>query len=402
MAKTKVTTCKFTIIDLVRYKSTNKDIVIPPTRIDMTIDVTTKGILSASSVPSAAMDRLETAARDALDVYETTITNEIKKFETRFEALKKAGQLDDIEKELPTLNHAIKNALVTAGGAANAAVEKRLTKEIKDDANLKEAQIKLGFKIVVGVVSVSKNIASLVATMGADVKAYIDIAKTVYTVGKDLYEYNKGEAKLRDQLEKALKAYLKLRATRMSQGVEKLLGATAGFDFTSPKKSFETFLTKVKDAGETVLKGRTAAEVAGDFKKFVVASVKAEINDMEKSRVAYREHVTKTRHKVDGISVEADKLMKAMKAGSSLKEGVAIGAKYMGIKRSVTAMAKKLEDRESVLTEFEGIMKDMGLEVDDTTFMEKLKKLDATSIMELCNAVVEIAGEIQGLVEAVV
>jgi hypothetical protein len=401
MAKTKVTTRKFTIIDLVRYKPSNPDIIVDPTRIDITIDVTTKGILSASTVPSAALDRLEKAARDALDVYETTITDEIKRFEKKFENLKKVGDLEEIEKQLPTLNHAIKNALASAEGAALAAVEKRLVKEAKDDSNLKEAQVKLAFKVVVGLISVSKNIATLVASAGADIKAYIDIAKTVYKVGKELYDYNKGEAKLREALEKALKAYLKLRATRMSQGVEKLLGATDGFDFTSPKKSFVLFVSRVKDAGETVLKGRTASEVATDLRKFVVASVKADMNKMEDCRVAYREHVTKTRHKVDDTSAQADKLMKAMKSGTSLKDGVAIGAKYMSIKRSVTAMAGKLEDREKVLLDFEGIMMDMGLEVDDTPFLQKLKQLDPTSIADLCTAVQDFAGEIKDLIEAV-
>jgi len=402
MAKTKVTSRTFKIVNLIRYKSSNPDIIIPPTLIDMTIDVTTKGILSASTVPTSALDRLEKAAREALDVYETTVTDEIKRFEKKFDELKKAGNLAAVEKELPTLNHAIKNALASAEGAATVAVEKRLAKEAKDDSNLKEAQVKLGFKIAVGVISVAKNVAILVGTMGADVTAYLAIAKTIALVSKDCYDYAKGEAKLREQLEKALKAYTKLRATRMQQGVEKLIGSTSGFDFTSPVKSFQTFLTKVKEAGETVLKGRTAAEVAGDFKKFVVASVKTQIDDMEKSRTAYREHTTKTRHKVDGTSAQADKLMKAMKSGSTLKTGVEIGAKYMVIKRNVTAMAKRLEEREAILADFETAMRGMGLEVDDTTFMEKLKALDVTSVGELCSAIYDVAGEIQELVEAVV
>ncbi len=68
-----MTTHKFYVVDLIRKKPNLKYLVIPTYRVDVQIDVTTKGLLSASEVPSAAMKRLEEAARWTLDEYESVI-----------------------------------------------------------------------------------------------------------------------------------------------------------------------------------------------------------------------------------------------------------------------------------------------------------------------------------------
>ncbi|RMF38403.1 MAG: hypothetical protein D6754_07550, partial [Alphaproteobacteria bacterium] len=62
-------------------------------------------------------------------------------------------------------------------------------------------------------------------------------------------------------------------------------------------------------------------------------------------------------------------------------DGVRIGAECMAVKRSVRALATKLEEREKFLGEMEALMKGNGLEVDDRTTLDKIKELDKMTIL---------------------
>lgn len=405
MAKTKVTTHKFYIVDLVRYKPKTKYLTIDPTRVDIQIDVTTKGILSASEVPSAAMQRLEKAAREALDVYELTIGSEVERLETKIQGLIDTGdpkQIEAADKLIQGVNVSIKNALGSAQGAALKAIELRLAKEAQGDKNLKEAQVKLGFKIGVGLVTIATNVSTLVATMGADVHAYYKIAKTVYDVGKEIYEYNKGEAKLNKELMDAIKVFINLRGSTIMQAAERQMVNTSGLTITKPVEAMKEIVGRVQTAGKEVTKGRDAKSVLLEVMDFVVKGIKAYMADVEKARVAYRNHTVKTRHKVDALSLDADKLMKAMKAATNLKDGVKIGAKCMALKGQVSAMAKKLEEREKFLEEMQDLMKGNGLTIDDRTALQKIKELDVMTMLSEGKALYDAAMEVKDLIEAFV
>ena len=405
MAKTKVTTRKFYVVDLVRYKPTTKYLVIDPTRVDIQIDVTTKGILSASDVPSAAMDRLEKAARAALDGYEKTIGSEVARLETKIQSMIDSGDPKQMEAAaglIQGVNASIKNALANAEGAAKKAVDERLKAEIQGDKNLKEAQIKLGFKIVIGVVSVTTQVAALVASHGADIHAYYSIAKTVYEVGKEIYEYNKGEVKLRQELDTAIKAFISLRGNTLMQAAARQMVDTSGLTITKPVEALKEIVGRVQKAGAEALKGRDAKAVLVEVMDFTVKAIKSQMADVEKARTAYRNHVVKTRHKVDTMSVSADKLMKAMKSATNLKDGVKIGAKCMSVKSGVTAMAKKLEEREAYLTDMQDLMKGNGLTIDDRTALQKIKELDIATILSEGKMLYDAAMEVKDLIEAFV
>ena len=405
MAKTKVTSRKFYVVDLVRYKPKTKYLVIDPTRVDIQIDVTTKGVLSASDVPSAAMDRLEKAARGALEVYEKTIASEVERLETKIQTLIDSGdpkQIEDADKLVQGVNVSIKNALASAEGAAKKAVDDRLKAEIQGDKNLKEAQVKLGFKIVVGVVSVSTQIAALVASHGADIHAYYSIAKTVYEVGKEIYEYNKGEVKLRQDLDLAIKAFISLRGNTLMQAAARQMVDTSGLTISKPVEALKEIVGRVQKAGAEALKGRDAKAVLVEVMDFTVKAIKSQMADVEKARTAYRNHVVKTRHKVDTMSVSADKLMNAMKSATNLKDGVKIGAKCMAVKSGVTAMAKKLEEREAYLTDMQDLMKGNGLTIDDRTALQKIKELDVATMLSEGKMLYDAAMEVKDLIEAFV
>lgn len=403
MAKTKVTTHKFYVVDLVRYKPKTKYLQIAPTRVDIQIDVTTTGILSASEVPSSAMKRLEEAARGALDNYEKIIGGEVERLETKIQALVDSGdpkKMAEAEKLTQGVNASVKNALASAEGAAMKAVEERMKKEIQGDKNLKEARFKLAFKIVIGAVSVTTQIAALVASSGADLHAYYSIAKTCYEVGKEIYEYNKGEATLRKELDAGIQAFIALRGTTLMQAAKRQMVDTSGLTISKPIDALKEIVGRVQKAGAEALKGRDAKGVLTEVMDFTVKQIKSGMNDVEKARVGYRNHVVKTRHKVDSMSASADKLLKAMKTAKNLKDGVKIGAKCMQMKGMVTALAKKLDEREKYLEEMQDLMKGNGLTIDDRTALQKIKDFDIGTILSEGKALYDAASEVKDMIEA--
>ena len=403
MAKKKVTTHKFYVVDLVRKKPATTYIVIPAYRVDIQIDVTTTGIISASDVPSAAMKRLEDAARGALDHYENVIASEAKIFDAKIAKMMASQDktvVAEAEKLIQGVNKSIENALKSAEGAALKAAEDRLKKEIQADKNLKESQIRLAIKVTVAAITVATNVATLVASMGADVTAYFSLAKVVYAMGTELNQQLKNEEKLRKDLDSAINKFIDLRGSTILQAAKRQMVDTSGLDPSHPIDSIKVILGKVKAGGEEILKGRDMKGVMTEVSDFIIKGVKSHLADVEKARTAYRDHTTKTRKKVDNLSSEADKLAKAMKAATNLKEGVKIGSQVMGLKRGVTELGKKLDEREKYLDSMQELMKGNGLTVDDKTTWQKLKELDKMTIGESTKEIFEFAKGIYELVGA--
>lgn len=382
MAKKKTTVRKFYIVDLIRNKDL-KHIEIPKTRVDISIEVTTKGIFSASEVPSAAMDRLEKAARDTLDTYEKTITEEAAKLDAKVNSLLTTptdANVKSAEKMIQATNASIKNALQSAEGAAMKAVDERLKKEIQGDKNLKEARVRTGLKWTLGAIKIGTSVGRLVGTMGADITAYVTIGKELVTLGLDLRQQLKNEEKLRKDLQKGIQAYITLRGTLIMQEAERQLTDTSGIDVKKPIEAIKTIAGKIKTAGTAVTKGKDPKTVAKAVMDVVVKGIKYQIGDAETARKAYREHTTKTRHKTDALSSKADALQGAMKKAKNLKDGVKIGAHCMTVKHNVKALAAKLEEREAFLEEMQQLMAGNGLTIDDRTTLQKIKELDKMTV----------------------
>lgn len=402
MAKTNTEHRKFSIVDLVRDKPASRFIEVPKFRVDVDIEVTTKGLLSAPKIAPALLDRLEKAARDELDRYESVISSEAAKLGKKVDdllATPTPANQKEAEALIQGTNVSINKALASAEGAAQKAVEARLKKEAQGDKNLKEARVRTGVKWSVGVISLAGNVAKLVATMGADVTSYISITKTLYDLGSDLNQQLKNEAALRKDLYGAIQTFITLRGTAIKQAAERQnITDFSGVDVKKPKEAITKLFAKIKAAGTEVTQGKDAKAVASAVLDFVVKAIQSKLADVEKARTAYREHTTKTRHKTDKISIEAGKLQAAMKSATTLKDGVRIGAECMAVKREVTAMARKLEQREAFLAEMQELMKGNGLEIDDRTTIQKLKELDKMSILETGKEIASAIKTIQGTI----
>lgn len=383
MAKTRITTHKFYVVDLVRKKPRTQFLEIPAYRVDVQIDVTTTGILSASEVPSAAMKRLEDAARGVLENYESVISSEAEKLDAKIVKMSQSPS-DKTRAEAEALtqgaNQSIKNALASAEGAALKAVEERLKKEAQGDKNLKEARVRTAVKVTSAAITIGQAVARLVPTMGADVHAWYQIGKTIVSMGLEIKQQVKNEEKLRADLEGGVQAYITLRGTILMQAAKRQGADTSGIDFKKPLEAIGAIAEKVRAGGQELLKGRTAKGVAAEVADFVVKGIKAKLNDAEGARVFYRNHTVKTREKVDSLSAEADKLMKKVKAANTLKDGVKLGAACMALKRGVSALAAKLVERERFLDEMQRLMAGNGLNIDDRTTIDKLKEMDKLTV----------------------
>lgn len=407
MAKTKVTNHKFYVVDLVRKKPKTQYIEIPAYRVDVNIEVTTKALLKTPKpAPSTALKRLETAARDELGRYETVIAAEAKRLDAKVvELMKQPSKAGEAEanKMIETTNSMILKALASAQGAAQKAVEKRLKKEAQGDKLLKEARVKTTVKVGKAIIKVSASVAKLVATAGADVTSYKTIVTETVKMGLELKQQLKNEAKLRKDLDKAVLTFIKLRGSSIRQAIERQgLKDTSGIDFTKPLVAIKGAVKKIQAAGAEVTKGKDPKAILKNIADFTIKSIKSYLADCEKARKAYREHTTKTRHKTDALGGSADKLMKAAKSAKSLKEGVRIGAECMSIKRQATAMGVKLDTREKYLDDMQALMKMNGLEIDDKTTIQKLKALDASTILTEGKGLIDTVKEVKGLVDNVV
>jgi hypothetical protein len=407
----KTTTAKrvFKIVDLIRKRDSFEYIEVPNFPVEVTIEVTTTATLTTPKpAPSAVFDRLEKAAREKLEEYEDTITEELVKIEKKIAVLM-AQPGAEAQKEAEQLTQGttamVKKALASAEPAAEKAVEDRLKMEAQGDDLLTEARVKTGLKVVSGAISLSANVAKLVATMGADVTSYLSIAKTLLSLGLEIKQQLKGEEGLRKDLKDGVDAFLDTRTSAIMQALKRQkLTDTSGIP-KNPRLAIQFISKGVMAAGAEVTEGRNAGEVAKEVLDFVVKEIKGKYNDAASARVAYRNHTAKMRQKVDSVSAKADELSSAMKAAKNLKDGVKIGAACMTLKGTVRSMAEALSAAEGYLEEMQEIMTGGGLDCDDSTVIQKLKRLDVSTIVSegggLCSSIKDVYDLVNNVAAAV-
>jgi len=403
MAKTKVVTRKVDIVDLIRDRKLFPLLDVGPMRVVVDIEVTTTGlIMEPKPAPSAKLDRLEKAAREALDNYEKTITQECEKFSKKISELMEEGKVKEANEMAATVNTLVKNALHSAEGAALKAVEDTKKKEFQGDKLLTEARVKTAVKVTFGGVKLATSAVRLAGSHGADLHAYYVIATTLKELGEELNQQLKKEPKLREDLTKAVEAYLKLRDTKVMEAAK-----ANGLTDTSKLPGFPEVIKFVAESivktGKQITKGKDAGAIAKDVLDFTKKAVVAQHQDIEKCRQMYRNQTTIMRQKVDKVSFKADELAAGMKKATTLKQGIAIGAKCMEVKGKVRLLAVDLDKAAGFLATMELVMKeDLGLTVSDKTVMEKLKDIDVATIFttgsglyDSIKSVYELAGAIK-------
>jgi len=402
MANKTVTKRTLDIVDLVRDRKLFPLLDVPPMRIKVVIEVTTSALIGTPKpAPEAAMKRLEAAAQAVLDRYEKTITEECEKFSKKIDDLLNEGKLKEATAMADMVNHAVKNALLSAEGAATKAVEDTRKAEGQKDKLLKEAQVKTVLTYTFAGVKIATHAVKLAGSHGADVTAYIGIAKAVVEIGMEIKQNLKNEQQLKKDLEDGIASYLELRKTKLMEAA-----ISQGLTDTSNLPGFPGNIKVVAErllkTGKESVKGKDLGKIATDIKDLVVKGIMSKYNDVEKARKAYREETTKMRQKVDKVSTQADKLFAEMKKAPNLKEGVKIGAACMQLKAKVTKLAAALDTAGKFLDEAQAVMKDMGLECNDETILQKIAKVDISTILSEGSGLLGNIKDVYDLVDAIV
>lgn len=406
MAKTTDRKFEFSIVDLVRSKPKLEYIEIPAYKVDVEYTITTTSkFRKPEQAPDIAGKRMRAVAEKELERYEKIIKEEAVKLDKKVaELMKTPGKKSQAEAEklIQGVNQSIMNALNSAQGAAQKAIEKQLKDEANKDKLLTEARVKTTLKVSKGVIKIGTAVTRAVASSGADVLAYKTIAKEIYNLGKEIQQQRKGEEKLRKDLYEAIQKYIKLRGTSIMQAAERQgITDTKGLSVKKPLEAISKLADKAAAMGVEVTKGRDKKKIAKDIADFAIKGYASYQKGADKKRQLYREHTTKTRQKVDSMGVKADKMWKLVKAQKTLEDGVKLGAECMGLKRDASAMAAKLEERQKFLGEMEALMVGNGLKVDDTTIVDKIKKLDKMSVLKEGAAMVTSVKGIYTLVDEV-
>jgi hypothetical protein len=401
MANKLVTKKTLDVVDLIRDRKLFTLLEVPPMRIKVDIEVTTTALIGKPKpAPEAAMKRLEAAAQAVLDHYEKTITEECVEFSKKIAKLIDEGKEKEAEGMAQAVNVSVKNALLSAQGAASKAVEAARKDEGQKDKLLKEAQVKTGLTYTFAGIKIATHTVKLVGSHGADVTAYYGIAKAILEISMEIKQNLKKEPQLKTDLEAGINSYLELRTTQL-MAVAKSQGLTETSGLPGFPENIKVMAQRLLDTGKKATEGKNLGQVATDIKNFVMKGVMAKYNDVEKARKAYREETTKMRQHVDKVSVQADKLMAEMKKATNLKDGVKIGAACMQVKMKVTALSKALDAANKYLDEAQGIMKDMGLECNDETILQKVAKLDISTILTEGNSLMGNIKDVYDLVEAI-
>jgi hypothetical protein len=401
MAKTTTVKGKVDIVDLIRDRKLFPLLNVPAVRVIVEFEVTTTGLLATPApAPSAKIERMQEAARRKLDDYEKIITEECAKFNKKIDGLLNEGNLKEAQSVAATVNTLVKNALASAEAAAQKAVEDAKKKESQGDKLLTEARVKTAVKVTFAGVSLATQATKLAVSYGADVTAYFSIAKTLVQLGLELKQQLKDEPKLREDLRKGLDAYIALRTTKVMEAA-RANGLTNTSNFPGFPQVFGYIADAVLKTGSQISKGKDKSQIAQEVLQFTYKGVAAQFKDVETARQMYRNHTTKMRHKVDDVSVQADKLLAAMKKAANLKEGVKIGAECMQVKGKVRVLATALDQAVGFLEAMEQAMQSLGLKCDDRTILEKLKAIDKSTIFtEGADLVSNISG-VYSLVQAV-
>lgn len=382
-------------------------IKVTPYKCYFDINVITKAkIGKPKPIPSTKMDRLKDAAVEVLDKYEKIITDEVMRLDKDVADLVAKGDKDaqkKADKKVAETTLSVKNALASVQAAAEDAVEKRRKLESKGDKLLLESDIRCGIKIVTGVISLAKDIGTLVLTAGTDVSAYVGIASTLKDLIPIFTNLAKDEDAKKKDLKKAINAWIKLRQTTIRTAIEDngLDDIASMVDITNPKESIKTIFAHLKSAKDQLTEGKSAKQVGADVLTYIKKKIKSDTKEPEAARKRYRDFITRTRHGIDRMGKTLDKLVAEMKKSKNLKDGVKLGAEVMKAKRTMKHLNPELMKKEDWLEGMQNLMKSQNLEIDDRTIIDKLKELDKATIKDDLSELKGIAENLKDFVDVI-
>jgi hypothetical protein len=334
-----------------------------------------------TDVSSAQIKRLNELASGIIDDFEDAMHDVILKKDQEIAALIGKAKVDGSAAKIEAAKDAgakIANDTLTSIKSTADKLEVLLQEKIKaawkTDKLLKEIntefKIKVAYNITKSTISLGRNVAQLVGSAGADVTAWIGLAKAIKAIGEQVYDAAKSEDKLKQDLFGAIAARQKDLNKLWEQMGESLL------------EKFNRWRTN------------TAKE-------------------LETSRKRYDVYLGGCIKQVDGMSTKLDaarkKLnveLKKLPPGEGLKKGIPAGKALMDMQTALNGYVKGLESRRKFANDMAMLVTAMGGEVDRTSYMEKVRKLmidpieivkSAKDVYDTANSAVELIKEITEL-----
>jgi hypothetical protein len=335
-------------------------------RVQVTIQATTFPAPTSppQRMPEAKMDKLEDAARARLSDYATSIARNCAGFNKKIDDLLKEGKLKAETPITDQARQAIGNALHSAGNLVGKAVEDARKKEFQSDKLLTGAVVTTVVKVEFGGVKLAGQVANLLASQEAHLKACTGLERVLYALGPELRQQLKDELKLHQDLGAAIAEYLARRKFAIlkaakEQGLKNMTQAPA---FPQAIASVAEAILK---AGPDAARGRDRGQLVKVVWSAVLEELKAPVKDAGAALQTCRNQTLKVHQHADKVSAQGDRLSAEMKKAAGLKEGPKICAECLQLKAKVTRLAKMLDDAAGFLEAAAKTMEKYGLDRDD-------------------------------------
>ena len=331
-------------------------------QINVEIEIETKAPNSAKT------DRWTKVAEEEMQRYREIVQDTVDKVTDKWE--KGEGKpLSEREKDVKELSTSIGGAVKSMEAAIGKVVRQQIEREARGDKNLLEARIAVAVKGTFKVIAIGKDVAEVAVTGGADVSAWLALAKDIVSLAKLVQDQCKGEPRLREDLLKAIGSYCSTKQRRWDEA---------------------------KKAKDWKAKAKLLA-------KEIWSSEKSLANKAEDQRKKYRNEVSAMIEKVDKIGDKRDKLQKGLeKSGGIDAKSLAARALKVKLGGSIKTLNARILDCQKFVDDMAFLLTENGVEVDDSTALEKLKDLrNLGSIAEAGNAVYKAATDVLDIVESI-
>jgi hypothetical protein len=306
------------------------------TKVNVEVKIETK------TANSAKTDRWTKVAVQEMERYRGIIGGTVNKVTKDWDK----KPLDQRKKDAQELTMSIGGAYTSMEGAIKDAVQEQMKREANGDKNLLEARIAVAAKGTFKVIAIGADVAELAVSGGADLKAWKSLATDIYGLAKLIYEQTLDETKLRGALLEAIGKYSTTKQRRFNE-------AQKAADWKAKAKLF------VKEFWN---------------------SEKSLAGKAETARKAYRNEVTSLIQKNDSVGEKADKLTASLnKSGKADAVGIAKGKQMIDLKTSVKELNTKILSCQRFLDDMGFLLTEAGVEVDDRTFVDKIKGLEGLS-----------------------
>jgi hypothetical protein len=332
-----------------------------------------------TELSTAQIKRLNEIASGVIDDFEDAMHGVILDKDQEIAGLigkaKASGDQDKIDAAKEAGEKIAKNTLdsiTKTAGNLEKLLQEKVKAAFKADKMLKEIntefKIKVAYNITKSTISLGRNVAQLVGTAGADVTAWVGLAKAIKEIGEQVYDAAKGEDKLKDELFMAIAAR---------------------------QKDLNKLWEQVNES------------LFAKFQRWRTDTAK----DLEASRKRYDVYLGACIKKVESMSLKLDKARKALNVelkklppGEGLKKGIPAGKALMDMQTALTTYTKGLEARREFANDMAMLVNAMGVEVDRTSYLEKVRKLSISpkTIIDAAKDLKKTGEEAVGLVEDII